>query len=288
MIREDNAVDALNADLHCHSTASDGVLTPAELAVRAKTNGVQLWSLTDHDTLAGQAQAAEVAADLRLPYVHGVELSVLFAGRTLHVVALRFDPSNTAFQSLVDANRALRDDRAQQMAYRLEQAGFQNAFEGALQMAGSRANLTRPHFARYLVESGQAQSVQDVFEHYLGDGKRCYVPTEWVAMSMAISAVREAGGVAVLAHPLAYHLRDWELDILALHFKQLGGEAIEVVSGARLSEAEMQRLAALASSLQLMGSRGSDFHLPIEGSGDLGHLPPLPKQALPVWNAWKE
>lgn len=279
--------DVVNADLHCHSTASDGLLAPSALAVRAHSNGVQLWSLTDHDTLQGQAEAASAAADLGLAYVPGVEISVLYAGRTIHVVALGFDLANPALNHLIDSNRALRDERAKRMAQHLELQGFKNVYEGALQVAGSPANLARPHFARYLVESGQAQSMQAVFERWLGDGKSCFVATDWIHMSKAIDAVRQAKGVAVLAHPLAYGLQAWQLDVLVNGFQQAGGSAIEVVCGARLTDTDIGQLAELAVSLELQASRGSDFHQPTDGVGDLGLIPKLPKQVTPVWWQWQ-
>lgn len=278
--------DVANADLHCHSTASDGVLEPRVLALRAHHNGVQIWSLTDHDTLQGQFEAAMAAAELGIDYVTGVEISTLFAGRTIHIVGLGFDVTDIALNRLLDDNRALRDDRAKQMAQKLEAQGFTGVLEGALRAAGSPTNLARPHFARYLVESGQADTVQAVFERWLGDGKSCFVETDWVSMVAAIVSIREAGGTAVLAHPLAYGFKTWELDILFAAFQQAGGEAIEVVSGARLSRSEIEQLANTAADMQFTASRGSDFHLPTEGDGDLGLVPNLPKQLRPVWQKW--
>lgn len=280
--------DIVNADLHCHSTASDGLLAPSAVAARAKNNGVQLWSLTDHDTLQGQSEAAAAASELGMDYVTGVEISVLFAGRTIHIVALGFDVADPQFNQLLDANRALRDERAKSMAHKLEQQGFTGVLEGALRMAGSATNLARPHFARYLVESGQAETVQAVFEQWLGDGKSCFVATDWIAMADAIAAVRQAGGIAVLAHPLAYGLQAWELDVLLISFQQAGGQAIEVVSGARLTASEIEQVADLAVEYKLYASRGSDFHLPTEGEGDLGLIPALPKQLSPVWLHWPQ
>lgn len=278
--------DVPNADLHCHSTASDGVLEPRMLALRAYHNGVQIWSLTDHDTLQGQLEAATAATELGIDYVSGVEISTLFAGRTIHIVGLGFDVTDIGLNRLLDDNRALRDERAKLMAQKLETQGFTGVFEGALRAAGSPTNLARPHFARYLVESGQADTVQGVFERWLGDGKSCFVATDWVSMGAAIAAIHAAGGTAVLAHPLAYGLKPWELDVLLTAFQQAGGEAIEVVSGARLSRSEIEQLASTAVEMQFTASRGSDFHQPEEGDGDLGLVPNLPRQLRPVWHKW--
>ncbi|MDH5859074.1 PHP domain-containing protein [Lampropedia aestuarii] len=278
--------DVPNVDLHCHSTASDGVLEPRMLALRAHHNGVQIWSLTDHDTLQGQLEAAIASTELGIDYVSGVEISTLFAGRTIHIVGLGFDVTDSGLNRLLDDNRALRDERAKLMAQKLETQGFTGVLEGALRVAGSPTNLARPHFARYLVESGQADTVQGVFERWLGDGKSCFVATDWVSMGAAIAAIHAAGGTAVLAHPLAYGLKPWELDVLLTAFQQAGGEAIEVVSGARLSHAEIKQLASTAVDMQFTASRGSDFHLPEEGGGDLGLVPNLPKRLRPVWHKW--
>ncbi|PAT37293.1 PHP domain-containing protein [Vandammella animalimorsus] len=276
---------ALAADLHCHSTASDGTLAPAELAARAQRQGVALWALTDHDTLAGQRQAAQAARALGLAWVSGVEVSALYQGRTLHIVGLGMDIDHAALQQALAANQQLRVQRAWRMAQCLEQAGFRGVWQGALAQAGGQpSQLARPHLARYLVHSGQAGSEQQVFQRYLGEQGRCFVPTQWLPLQQAIAAIRAAGGLAVLAHPLAYDLPPPALQTLLQHFKASGGQAIEVISGPQPA-AQIAELAAMARSHGLLASRGSDFHRPpaTDGGVELGRLPPLPPDLQPVW-----
>lgn len=275
----------MNADLHCHSTVSDGVLSPSELVARASANGVELFALTDHDELAGLPEAAGAAARLGLRFVPGVEVSVTWGGETIHVLGLNFDPEDPALVAGLARNRAGRDARAREMADRLADAGIPGTYEGALRHVGNPALVSRTHFARHLVERGVCASVGDVFQRYLADGLPGHVPHRWAALGEAVGWIRGAGGTAVLAHPGRYRLDDVALSALMTDFRNLGGAGIEVVCGSHRPD-EYPRFARRAADMGFRASRGSDFHAPGEGGVEPGRLPPLPAGVVPVWSDW--
>lgn len=274
----------LNADLHCHSTVSDGTLSPEALAARAAGNGVELWALTDHDEIGGQKQARSTAAALRLKWLSGVEISVTFAGVTVHIVGLGFDEHDKALAAGLARTRGGRSERAREMAAELAKVGIDGAFEGALQYVGNPELVSRTHFARYIVERGICPDVGDVFRRYLGDGKPGFVPHRWAALGDAVRWITSAGGVAVIAHPGRYPFSPTEEYALFSEFKQHGGTGVEVVTGSH-TVAEYEKYADMALEFGLLASRGSDFHGPGESRTDLGDLPPLPGRLTPVWEA---
>jgi len=231
----------LNADLHCHSTASDGVLTPAQLAARAQANGVTLWALTDHDELRGQTEAAEAARTLGLRYLPGVEISVTWRAATVHVVGLNLDPSHPALCAGLARVRAGRAARAQQIGAKLAALGMPGAYDGALPYANNPQIISRTHFARFLVAAGYCPDLQSVFKHYLGDGGKADVPMQWATLPEALGWIHAAGGRAVLAHPGRYKYSARAFARLYQEFRALGGAAIEVVTG---SHSTMRRLPA--------------------------------------------
>ena len=277
-------MQSLNADLHCHSNVSDGTLTPEEVAARAHRNGVELWSLTDHDEIGGQERARDAAHRLGMSYLSGSEISVTFAGRTVHIVGLGFDANDTDLAHGLAATRGGREQRARNMAADLERVGVYGAFEGALKYVGNPDLISRTHFARYMVEIGVCKELSDVFKRYLTEGKPGYVEHRWAKLSDAVRWITEAGGVAVIAHPGRYDLTPNEEFALFAEFKALGGLGVEVVTGSH-TVPEYQRYADLACELDLLASRGSDFHDPKESHTDLGTLPALPKRVRPVWEA---
>ncbi|MFY9810512.1 3',5'-nucleoside bisphosphate phosphatase [Aquabacterium sp.] len=277
-------MQSLNADLHCHSNVSDGTLTPEEVAARAHRNGVELWSLTDHDEIGGQERARDAAHRLGMSYLSGSEISVTFAGRTVHIVGLGFDASHADLAHGLAATRGGREQRARNMAADLERVGVHGAFEGALKYVGNPDLISRTHFARYMVEIGVCKELSDVFKRYLTEGKPGYVEHRWAKLSDAVRWITEAGGVAVIAHPGRYDLTPNEEFALFDEFKALGGLGVEVVTGSH-TVPEYQKYADLACELDLLASRGSDFHDPKESHTDLGTLPALPKRVRPVWEA---
>lgn len=272
----------LNADLHCHSVVSDGTLTPEELASRAKANGVELWALTDHDEIGGQQRAAAAARAHDMRYLTGTEVSVTFAGETVHIVGLGFDPQNDALRQGLARTRGGRDLRAQDMAADLARVGIRGAYEGALRYVGNPALISRTHFARFLVEAGVCRDTSEVFRKYLTEGKPGYVPHRWATLAEAVGWITQAGGLAVIAHPARYKFTANEEFALFSEFKAHGGRGVEVVTGSHTA-AEAVRYAETAREFGLAASRGSDFHSPNESHTDLGALPVLPGELTPVW-----
>ena len=272
----------LNAALHCHSVVSDGTLTPEELAARAKANGVELWSLTDHDEIGGQHRAAAAARSQGMAYLTGTEISVTFAGNTVHIVGLGFDPDNTALAQGLAATRGGRGERAQEMAAQLAQVGIHGAYEGALKFVGNPELISRTHFARFLVETQVCRDTNEVFRKYLTEGKPGYVPHRWATLGDAVRWINEAGSLAVIAHPARYKFTANEEYALFSEFKAHGGAGVEVVTGSHTA-AEYVTYAAMAEEFGLAASRGSDFHSPDESHTDLGTLPYLPGHLTPIW-----
>ena len=273
-----------NADLHSHSTVSDGTLSPAALAARAHAAGVELWALTDHDELGGQHAAREAALDLGLAWLSGVEISVSFAGQSVHVVGLGVDPEDADLQAGLQRTRGGRGDRARRMADDLARVGIPGAYEGALQYAGNPDLISRTHFGRWLVERGVCADTYEVFRRFLVEGKPGFVPHRWATLTEALGWIHGAGGIAVIAHPARYRFTPTEEFALFDAFRTLGGRGVEVVVGAH-SEPERVVYAGMAQEFGLLASRGSDFHDPVESRTDLGALPDLPGRLDPVWLA---
>ena len=272
----------LNADLHCHSVVSDGTLTPEELAPRAAANGVELWSLTDHDEIGGQHRAIAAAHAAGMAYLTGAEISVTFAGVTVHIVGLGFDPDNAALREGLAETRDGRIPRARDMADQLAKVGIAGAYDGALKYVGNPQLVSRTHFARFLVETGVCRDTPEVFRKYLTEGKPGYVPHRWAALGDAVRWITQAGGVAVIAHPARYKFTANEEYALFSEFKAHGGQGVEVVTGSHTA-AEYVTYADMAREFGLAASRGSDFHSPDESHTELGTLPFLPANLTPVW-----
>ena len=261
---------------------SDGTLTPEVLAERAKTNGVELWALTDHDEIAGQQRAADAAKAQGLNYLTGTEISVTFANETVHIVGLGFDANNADIVQGLKATRGGRTERAQEMSDGLAKVGIKGAYEGALKFVGNPELISRTHFARFLVESGVCSETHEVFRKYLTEGKPGYVPHRWASLRDAVGWITGANGVAVIAHPARYKFTPNEEYALFTEFIPHGGRGVEVVTGSHTS-AEYVKYAETAKEFGLAASRGSDFHSPDESRIDLGTLPFLPGGLTPVW-----
>lgn len=273
-------------DLHTHSTASDGCYTPTELVNRAKAAGIEVLALTDHDSTAGLAEARAAARQLAIDLIPGVEISVTWHNKTLHLVGLSIEARHEPLQAGLRRLEAIRADRADEMGRRLERAGITGIAADAAALAGA-GMITRTHFAHCLARRGLARDVRDVFSHYLTTGKPGYVTTRWAEMEDAIAWIRGAGGVAVLAHPQRYQLTGSWLRRLLGEFKEMGGVALEVLSGTA-SLSDIQSSAALAQRFGLLASCGSDFHGPDAGWPKLGRLPELPAGLEPVWRLWED
>ncbi|QDL36748.1 3',5'-nucleoside bisphosphate phosphatase [Rhodoferax sediminis] len=273
----------LNADLHCHSVVSDGTLTPEQLAARASANGVELWALTDHDEIGGQQRAFAAARANGMKYLTGTEISVTFAGETVHIVGLGFDASDPRMAQGLQRTRGGRGQRALEMADGLARVGITGAYEGALKFVGNPELISRTHFARFLVESGACHDTHEVFRKYLTEGKPGFVPHRWASLADAVGWITQCGGVAVIAHPGRYNFTANEEYALFTEFKAHGGRAVEVVTGSHTA-AEYVEYAGVAREFGLAASRGSDFHSPDESRIDLGTLPYLPGELTPVWD----
>ena len=273
----------MKADLHCHSNVSDGLLPPAEVASRAADRGVELWSLTDHDEVAGLAEARAVAEERGLRFLDGSEISVSWRDdASFHVVGLGINPAHPALVAGLKGIRDGRDGRAYRIAAELEKIGIHGAYEGAARYAEKASIISRAHFARFLVERKISPDVKSVFDHYLAKGKPGYVPHEWASVEDALRWIGNADGVAVLAHPLRYRVSRDELRAFLGEFKERGGQGIEVACGAHSAE-EVHECARLARHFGLKASVASDFHGPGESYADLGMTPPLPDDLVPIW-----
>ena len=277
--------NAVNADLHSHSTVSDGLLTPTEITRRAAELGVELYALTDHDNLGGLAEAAAEAARLQLPFINGVEISVTWETTTLHILGLNIDPDNAVLNAGLATVRNGRTQRAQRMADDLARVGIRGALAGADKYVTNKEMVGRSHFARFLAESGVVPDMKSAFKHYLVKGKPGYVPHEWASLTDAVQWIRGAGGIAVIAHPGRYKLGANPMRRLLGEFKELGGQGLEVVTGNHTPE-QVRHYAGLAKNFGLAGSRGSDYHGPGESYSLPGKLPPLPEGVRAVWEMW--
>lgn len=268
-------------DLHSHTTASDGSLTPTELVRHAHACGIQVLAVTDHDVTEGLAEAAQAAQALGIQLVPGVEISVSWAHQTVHIVGLNIDPAQQDLQNGLRKLRDFRDWRAQEIARRLDKSGISGSLEAAQQYAGGDI-ISRTHFARFLVDAGYAKDMRQVFKKYLVHNKPGYVPGQWAMLEEAVSWIRDSGGMAVIAHPARYRMSATRLRQLISAFQDCGGEGIEVVSGSHTRD-DIQRFSQLADNYQLYASRGSDYHGPENAYTDPRHLPHLPEGCRPVW-----
>ncbi|WP_308388049.1 PHP domain-containing protein [Acidithiobacillus sp. AMEEHan] len=268
-------------DLHMHSLHSDGSMLVEDLVARVVERGVRLMALTDHDNTAGITTAATEAERLGIDFIPGVEISSEWSGIGIHIVGLGIDIQNPELQMGLERIMEFRDWRAAEISRLLDNAGIPGAEAGARKLAGSRM-VGRTHFARWLKDSGYCRDNGEAFQRWLGRGQMAYVPSDWIPMRDAISWIRLAGGVAVVAHPGRYKLSAERLRELFVEFRDAGGGAIEVSSGSQAA-ADREHLAKLARQLNLAASLGSDFHGPEIGHAELGQLAPLPVGVQPVW-----
>lgn len=268
-------------DLHSHSTASDGTLTPTELVQRAVLQGVNVLALTDHDSISGLAEARRAAHELGIKFIHGVEISTEWENRGIHIVGLGFDETSPELTALLYKQAETRYHRAIEIGEKLEKVGVPNAFEGAKNLADGE--VTRAHYARYLVQIGKVSNETQAFKKYLAQGKSCYVKSAWVDIPTAIQTIHQAGGVAVLAHPLRYTMTNRWLKRLIGEFKAWGGDGLEVAGVGQTTD-QRQLLARWAIEHDLLASVGSDFHYPC-GWIELGKSLWLPENVKPIWQA---
>lgn len=273
-------------DLHCHSTASDGTLSPTEVVRRASGRGVRVLALTDHDSVDGVPEAAAEARKQGMHLIPGAELSCAWEGRELHVIALNVDPGDPELTAALASVRERRVQRIHAMAERLEARGLSGIREAVAGQAGE-SMPTRSHLARALQETGRVRTHQEAFDRYLRRGKPGWLRPDWPHMAETVALIRRAGGRAVLAHPMAYRMTGAWLRRTVHAFRDAGGAAVEVVCG---NTGRQQISTALGQTLRagLMGSTGSDFHGPDNPWIELGRLAPLPPAVKPVWCDWPD
>ncbi len=271
-------------DLHCHSTISDGLLTPSELVNYANECNVNVMALTDHDDIAGLEEARKVSDKLGIVFINGVEISVTWNKRTLHIVGLNFDDKNNSLLSGLKSIRDGRELRAEKMALSLGMAGIMNAYQGARRYA-KNSTIGRIHFAQYIVEQGYAKDIKSVFKKYLTPGKPGFFDHQWVALEDAVSWIKNSGGEAVIAHPGRYDMGSKLYPRLFQEFKELGGSGVELISGSQ-DPAQTNYFCKLANDYELFGSCGSDFHGPGISHKAMGSVCNMPQLCQPIWNKW--
>ena len=274
-------LNPMHYDLHSHSTASDGTLGPAALVQRAACQGVDVLALTDHDSTAGHAEARAAADEAGIRFVPGVEISVTWGGTTVHIVGLHVDGDHPALQRALTTIRATRDGRAEAIAEKVGQLGIDNALAKARELAPGGL-VARTHFARLLVNQGLADDVGAAMKKYLLRGKAAYVDAQWADLEDAVAWIIEAGGIPVIAHPARYKFTASKLRVLTQSFREMGGQAMEVVSGSHGPD-DVQSMAAHCRRAGLYASQGSDYHGPENPWVELGRLGTLPGDLKPVW-----
>lgn len=267
-------------DWHTHSTQSDGELSPSQLMQAAQQAGLQGLALTDHDSVSGLQEAAEMAESLNMALVAGVEISSCWINQDIHIVGLGVNHSDTAFQANLASQMARREERAKAIGQRLAKLGYSGIYEKAAESAPQRIPA-RPHFAQTLVDEGICKDKKQAFHKYLAVSKPAYVKTDWPSIEESAEWIVKAGGVPVLAHPGRYKLTRAKLERLIAAFAEAGGRAIEV-SVATHSPEVVQQLADFSVKFNLYASQGSDYHGPSMPWVQLGRMPPLPSRCRPV------
>lgn len=271
-------------DLHTHSTASDGALTPEELVKQAHEAGINTLALTDHDTVDGLNKALVTSNNLDIIFINGIELSTKWLSYTVHIVGLHINPESESLIQHIKHLKELREQRAMRIGELLEKVNIPDAYNHAKILAGD-GTVTRSHFAQYLVEAGFAKDQKDVFKRYLVKGKPGFVSVNWPTLEETIKCIHQSNGLAVIAHPLRYKMTATKLRQLMTDFKSNAGDGIEVISGQQNQE-ELNRATALCKQFDLLASAGSDFHNHNTPWAQLGKLNPLPSTLNPVWQYW--
>ncbi|KGQ34164.1 PHP domain-containing protein [Gallibacterium anatis] len=271
-------ISATKIDLHSHSNVSDGVLSPTALISRAKEQGIEVLALTDHDTVDGIAEAKTAAQQQQITLISGVEISTVWQGKTIHIVGLDFDETHPAMTELLQQQAQLRYARAVEIGERFKRFGLENAFAEA--QALTSGEVTRAHYARYLVNIGMVSNEGQAFKRYLSQGKPCYVKANWCDIPTAIEVIHQAGGIAVVAHPMRYQMTNNKIRTLIEDFQQWGGDAVEIAGGVDHNQQKM--LIQWLDKLSLSASVGSDFHYPC-GWIELGKNLTIPENVKTVW-----
>lgn len=272
-------------DLHCHSTASDGALSPTALVARAAEQGVTHLALTDHDTIQGLAEAAVAAHEHGITLISGIELSCVWKSRTIHVVGLDFDTENEQFIAVLKRQNDNRWARARAIDHKLSRLNVPDLLKRATEASGGDVP-GRPHFAEVLVQAGVVSNAAQAFKRHLGSGKPGDVKAFWPELPEIVQWINDAGGIAVLAHPRKYQLTATKLRELTADFRRSGGQAIEVSTSGQ-SSGDLGFLVELCKREKLLASQGSDFHFPGASWCELGRIMKMPDGLQPVWHCFK-
>ncbi len=273
----------MNVDLHTHTSVSDGKLSPADLVQQAEEAGVDILSITDHDTTDAYTKLQPLKSS-SLTLIPGIEFSTQWKKLGIHIVGLNIQLDSDAMRVGIDSQHQARLLRAQRIAEKLDKLGIEDSWAGVKKIAGSSV-IGRPHFARFLIESGVVKDMDQAFDKYLGAGKTGDVKQFWAPFVQIVEWIRNAGGTAVLAHPHKYKLTRSKLLALLDDFSEAGGEAMEVLSGKQTNDVT-RNLARLCEQKNLLASCGSDFHQPGQPWSVLGRVAALPVGCKAVWENW--
>lgn len=270
------------ADLHCHSTASDGQLSPEALVERAEQANVELFAITDHDTLAGYLDVAE-HYNGPMQLISGIELSSQCLGISMHIVGLNVNVNDVLFQQRLAEQLNSRKERALQIAQKLEKLGL----KGVVNFVSDNDErpVSRPDIAHYLVETNQVPSIKRAFDRYLGAGKPGDVKQFWPELDKIVGWIKDAGGVAIIAHPESYSITRTKLRRIIEVFVEAGGDALELPHEAQTADFT-RYVAKLCKDYNLQVSVGSDFHSDKQPWRQLGRVPAIPEGVSPVWEGF--
>jgi len=271
----------MKADLHNHSYYSDGVLSPSEVVKLASEAECDLFSLTDHDTTDGIAEAQQEADKLNLNLINGVEISAFWRNMAIHILGLGIDINNDILQTGLEHNQKLRKERAEKIALGLWRSGIKDALEKT-QSFSKTDMLTRTHFAQMLISEGYCKDMKSVFRRYLTGKKPGGVRVEWEDFDEVIHWIHAAGGKAFIAHPFRYRMTHTKIKTMFNDFKCGMGDGIEVVTGTS-SDEEIQLGSQWAGKYNLLATCGSDFHGWPNQRIRIGNLRDLPDPKKAVW-----
>jgi len=277
---------SLRIDLHSHTKCSDGHLSPKELILRASTFQLDALAITDHDTVAGLSIAKDYIKEqnIALQLVNGIEFSTLWQNFEIHIVGLNIDPSSEPLSELIEQQQHARETRATMMSEKLQKCGFDDMLAKAKLLAGD-GSITRAHFARVLHQEGRIATMQKAFDKYIGKGKRAYVKPMWCDIAEAVNVIHQAGGVAVIAHPMRYDMTTKWLRRLLVDFKKASGDGMEIALP-QMNQEQRRLMLTLCLEYDLYASCGSDFHFPSRWS-ELGRNLTLPETCKPIWQLWQ-
>ncbi|GLX79837.1 phosphatase [Thalassotalea insulae] len=273
-------------DFHSHTNCSDGGLSPQELIERAVNFQIDVLAITDHDTTSALSIARSYILEKNLPItlIDGIEISTSWQGFEIHIVGLNIDETHPALRQLIEQQQLARENRATAIGEKLTKVGFTEVYQQAKQLAG-QGSITRAHFAKVLLQQGHVSNLQSAFDKYIGKGKRAYVKPDWCTVEHAVDVIHQAGGSAVMAHPVRYDMTTKWLRRLVLQFKAAGGDGLEIVLP-QMNNEQRQLMLSFCLEYDLLASMGSDFHYPSRWS-DLGRNLVMPEQATPVWQQWQ-